>query len=122
MTRRNPEVSVARVYDAPSARGVRVLVDRVWPRGLSRDKARLDEWCKGVAPSTELRRWYGHDPQRFDEFARRYRDELKRPEPSAALTHLRELARRQPIILLTATRQVEISQAAVLAELLGKPR
>lgn len=122
MTPRKPDVTVARVYDAPSDRGLRVLVDRVWPRGMSKDKAHLDEWCKDVAPSVTLRRWYGHDPQRFDEFARRYRAELGSPGPSAALTHLRELARRQPVILLTATRRVDISQAAVLADLIRNRR
>ena len=69
-------ISVARVYDPPAGQALRVLVDRVWPRGLRKDDARLDEWCKDVAPSTELRRWYGHDRASFDEFARRYRDEL----------------------------------------------
>lgn len=112
-------VRVRRVYDEPAAQdGARVLVDRIWPRGLARDKAALQEWCKDVAPSTELRRWYGHDPVRFTEFARRYRRELQVLERSAALEHLRQLASRQPLTLLTATRRPEISQAAVLAELL----
>jgi uncharacterized protein YeaO (DUF488 family) len=66
-----------RVYEAPADDdGYRVLVDRLWPRGLSRSRARLDEWAKDVAPSADLRRWYGHDPDKFDEFARRYRGEL----------------------------------------------
>ena len=95
-----------------------MLVDRVWPRGLSKADAELDEWCKEVAPSHELRRWYGHDPKRFDEFARRYREELDRPEPAAALRHLRRLAHERPLVLLTATKDVWTSQAAVLAELL----
>jgi uncharacterized protein YeaO (DUF488 family) len=112
-------VRVRRVYEEPAAQdGARVLVDRIWPRGLTRDKAALQEWCKDVAPSPELRRWYGHNPVRFTEFARRYRCELEHPERSAALGHLRRLASRQPVTLLTATRQPEISQAAVLAELL----
>jgi uncharacterized protein YeaO (DUF488 family) len=117
------EVRVRRVYDEPQDRdGARVLVDRIWPRGLAREKAALDEWCRTVAPSNELRRWYGHDPNRFEQFARRYRAELKQPEASAALAHLRELAARRGLTLLTATRNLEISQAAVLAALLRQTR
>ena len=72
-----PEVRVRRVYDEPAGDdGARVLVDRLWPRGLTKARADLTEWCKEVAPSTELRRWYGHDPAKFNEFARRYRAEL----------------------------------------------
>ena len=98
--------------------GTRGWSSRIWPRGLTKAKAAIDEWCKDVAPSTELRKWYSHDPERFDEFGRRYRSELKEPERADALAHLRELANGQPLTLLTATRQPEISEAAVLAELL----
>ncbi|TDD63749.1 DUF488 family protein [Actinomadura rubrisoli] len=113
-------VRVGRVYDEPaSSDGVRVLVDRVWPRGLGKDKARVDEWCKQVAPSTELRKWYAHDPERFAEFTRRYRSELREPERERALEHLRGLARDGTVTLLTATKDVRISQAAVLAEMIG---
>jgi uncharacterized protein YeaO (DUF488 family) len=101
--------------------GARVLVDRVWPRGLTKARAALDEWCRDVAPSGELRSWYGHDPERFAEFSRRYRLELEDPRRAAALAHLRELAGAGPLTLLTATRQLEISQAAVLAALLAGP-
>ena len=112
-------VRVRRVYDAPEpADGSRVLVDRLWPRGLAKAKADIDEWCKNIAPSTELRKWYGHDPARFDEFSRCYRAELKQPEPAEALTHLRALAKGRPLTLLTATREAEISEAAVLADVL----
>ena len=113
-----PSISVARVYDPPAEVGTRVLVDRIWPRGLRKQEAHLDEWCKDVAPSTELRRWYGHDPERFEEFARRYRTELRQPARAAAVKHLREVAVTRPVILLTATKSVDISQAAVLAALL----
>jgi uncharacterized protein YeaO (DUF488 family) len=114
-------VRVGRVYDEPISRdGTRVLVDRLWPRGLSKSKAALDEWCKQVAPSAELRQWYGHEPERFNEFRRRYRAELTQPEPAAALQHLRELATDKTMTLLTATRRSEISEAAVLAELLNE--
>jgi uncharacterized protein YeaO (DUF488 family) len=113
-------VQVRRVYDDPGeGGGARVLVDRLWPRGLSKQKANLDEWCKDVAPSPELRKWYGHDPWRFAEFRRRYRVELKDPAHKEALGHLRELARRRRLTLLTATRDPDISEAAVLAEILS---
>jgi uncharacterized protein YeaO (DUF488 family) len=119
---RTPHVQVRRVYDGPQpGDGKRVLVDRVWPRGLSKARAHLDEWCKQVAPSTALRTWYGHDPERYDEFTRRYRAELDEPEHVAALAHLRELAAAGPLTLLTATKRSDISQAAVLAEMLGRP-
>ena len=114
-------VSVRRVYDEPEpGDGFRVLVDRVWPRGLAKDKAALDEWCKDVAPSTELRKWYGHDPDRFSEFAGRYQAELADAERAEALNHLRDLATRGPLTLLTATKQAEISQAAVIANMLRR--
>ena len=112
------DVRVRRVYDAPEAAdGTRVLVDRLWPRGLAKAKADLDEWCKDIAPSTELRQWYSHDPARFEEFSRRYKAELKEPQPAEALAHLRTLAQRKPLTLLTATREPQISDAAVLADL-----
>lgn len=111
-------VRVRRVYDAPEpADGTRVLVDRLWPRGLAKAKAAIDEWCKDIAPSTELRKWYSHDPARFDEFSRRYQAELNEPQPAEALAHLRTLARTRPLTLLTATREPQISEAAVLADL-----
>lgn len=114
-----PHVQVRRAYDPPHADdGERVLVDRLWPRGLSKARAHLDEWCKEIAPSTDLREWYGHDPDRFDEFARRYRAELDDPERAAAFARLREMATRNPLTLLTATKQSGISEAAVLAGLL----
>lgn len=114
---RTVKVKVARVYDDTSAAdGARVLVDRIWPRGLKKEAAHLDEWAKDVAPSTELRTWYGHDPAKFAEFRRRYGAELGEPERAEALAKLRSLAKERPVILLTATRDVEHSQAAVLAE------
>jgi uncharacterized protein YeaO (DUF488 family) len=113
-------VRLRRVYDEPAPDdGTRVLVDRVWPRGLRKESARVDQWAKDVAPSTELRRWYGHDPARFTEFRRRYLDELGEPERRAALDRLRDLASRGPVTVLTATRDIEHSQAAVLAERLS---
>jgi uncharacterized protein YeaO (DUF488 family) len=113
-------VQVRRVYDDPlPGDGARVLVDRIWPRGMTKERADLDEWCKQVAPSTALRTWYGHDPERFDEFARRYRQELTEAERAEALAHLRGLATDRTLTLLTATRDADISEAAVLASLLS---
>ena len=113
-----PKVQVRRAYEEPARQdGTRVLVDRIWPRGLTKDKAQLDEWCKQIAPSTALRKWYGHDPARFAEFARRYRAELEESERAEALQHLRELAKKQTLTLLTATKHAEISEAVVLADL-----
>lgn len=110
---------MARVYDEVSpGEGQRVLVDRVWPRGVRKDDPRVGMWCKGVAPSKDLREWYHHDADRFDEFAARYKEEL---HGNAALQELRTLAKQGPVTLVTATRDVDISQAAVLAKLL-KPR
>jgi uncharacterized protein YeaO (DUF488 family) len=120
MPRTKRHVQVRRIYDDPSYDdGTRVLVDRIWPRGISKERAHLDEWCTQIAPSTELRKWYGHDPARFDEFGRRYREELDDSERAEALTHLRELAGKRMLTLLTATKQPEISEATVLAELIG---
>lgn len=116
-----PGVRVASVNEAPRE-GVRVLIDRLWPRGLSKERACLDEWCRSVAPSTELRRWYGHDPQRFDEFRARYRRELGDAEPGTTLDHLVELSRERELVLLTATRDLEISHAAVLADVIAERR
>jgi uncharacterized protein YeaO (DUF488 family) len=112
-------VQLRRIYDAPLPDdGTRVLVDRLWPRGVSKARAHLDEWCKQIAPSAELRTWYHHAPDLFEEFSRRYTAELHEPEPSAALAHLKDLAAQQPLTLLTATKNPEISEAAVLVKIL----
>jgi uncharacterized protein YeaO (DUF488 family) len=117
-----PTVQVRRIYDDPHADdGTRVLVDRLWPRGMSKTRARLDEWCRTVAPSTELRTWYHHEPERFDEFTRRYLHELADPEKAAALDHLGTLAQHSRLTLLTATKAPDLSEAAVLATLLTTP-
>jgi uncharacterized protein YeaO (DUF488 family) len=113
------DVRVRRVYDEPApGDGTRVLVDRIWPRGLRKEAAALDEWLKDAAPTTELRQWYAHDPAKFDEFCRRYAAELTGSAQRAALGKLRALASGKPLTLLTATRDVEHSQAAVLSRLL----
>lgn len=114
-------VVVRRVYEpAGEDEGARVLVDRLWPRGMTKAAAGLGEWCKEVAPSPALRTWYGHDPERFAGFAERYRTELAAvPEAAEALGHLRSLLRSGPLVLLTATRDVERSGAYVLAGVLA---
>jgi uncharacterized protein YeaO (DUF488 family) len=118
MTERT-RIQVRRIYDAPSADdGARVLVDRLWPRGVSKERAQLAEWCRDVAPSTELRKWYHHDPETFGEFASRYVAELDDPERATALAHLGQLANGGTLTLLTATRDVDISEAAVLVKVL----
>ncbi|GGL02726.1 hypothetical protein Sme01_19620 [Sphaerisporangium melleum] len=114
-------VRLRRIYDEPSSDdGTRVLVDRLWPRGLAKDEARLDEWLKDVAPSDQLRVWYGHRPERFEGFRSRYLAELDDPARRRALDRLTELTRHGTVTLLTATRDVEHSQAAVLAGLLSR--
>ena len=117
-----PDVQVRRVYDEPEPQdGARVLVDRLWPRGLRKDAAQLDEWAKDVAPSTDLRKWYAHDPAKFAEFSRRYTAELATGAPRAALDELAARAAAGPVTLLTATRDAAHSEAAVLAGLLRQP-
>jgi uncharacterized protein YeaO (DUF488 family) len=112
------EIRVQRVYDESDRAhaGSRVLVDRLWPRGVAKADLAPDEWLKDAAPSTELRRWYGHDVDKFDEFAHRYHAELRHEPGSAAVDHLRDLARTGTLTLLTATRDVEHSGATVLLE------
>jgi uncharacterized protein YeaO (DUF488 family) len=112
-----PDVRIRRIYEAASARdGKRILVDRLWPRGVSKQDAHIDEWLKAVAPSTDLRHWYGHEPDKFSEFKQRYADELADADHAPAWRHLVEEAAKGTITLLTATKDVDRSEAAVLAE------
>ncbi|MFE4516962.1 DUF488 domain-containing protein [Kitasatospora sp. NPDC056783] len=114
-------IAYRRIYEEASPQdGQRVLVDRVWPRGMRKEDAGLDEWLRDVAPSTELRHWYGHDPERFAEFRRRYRAELRDARHREAAGHLRDLAAHDKLTLLTATKDADHSQAAVLAEWLAQ--
>jgi uncharacterized protein YeaO (DUF488 family) len=111
------DVRIKRIYDpAQSGDGYRVLVDRLWPRGVSRERAQLDEWARELAPSTELRKWFGHAPQRFGEFRSRYRLELAGHEDKVA--ELRTRAVEGPLTLLYAARDQQHNDATVLAELL----
>ncbi len=113
-------VAIARVYEhrATDHEQYRVLVDRLWPRGVSKEEADLDLWARDVAPSSALRRWYGHDPARLEEFATRYRAELEAAPADVALAHLLELSNGAELLLLTATRDLERSGAAVLKAIL----
>lgn len=113
-----PEVNLKRAYEPPAPRdGTRILVDRLWPRGVKKAKARIDLWLKDVAPSTALRKWFGHDPARWSEFRRRYRAELKRqPE---AFAQLRALARHGRVTLVFGARDGRRNQAVVLKSMLA---
>lgn len=109
-------LSVHRIYEEDIPDGHRVLVDRLWPRGVKKTEARWEEWLKDAAPSTELRRWYDHQIDRFEEFSRRYNEELGRSPGVDAVEHLLELAQDAELILLTATRDVDHSGARVLLD------
>lgn len=112
-----PAVRLKRIYEPPDpSDGYRVLVDRVWPRGVSKDKAAVDEWAKELAPSTELRKWFGHDPERFREFRTRYRRELGRS--AEALAALRKRSKRQRVTLVYSAKDEQHNQAVVLREYL----
>lgn len=113
------DVRLKRAYEpATEADGHRVLVDRLWPRGISRERARLDEWDRELPPSAELRRWFGHDPSRFDEFRRRYLEELRRHRPRIAA--LRRHAQSGTLTLVYSARDIEHNDAVVLAEVLRR--
>lgn len=111
-------VSIKRVYSEPHKDdGMRILVDRLWPRGLTKEKAKVDLWLKEIAPSNELRKWFGHDPERWPQFEERYRDELKQHSEQLAL--LREKAARGRVTLLYGARDEEHNEAVVLQRQLG---
>ncbi|MFE9058063.1 DUF488 domain-containing protein [Streptomyces mutabilis] len=114
-------VRVRRIYDPPEPDdGVRVLVDRLWPRGVAKDAAQVDEWPKGLTPSTELRRWYHAGEGSYEEFAERYEAELTAPEAVELLDRVRDLAGEGDVTLLTASKSPEESHASVLLRLLGE--
>jgi uncharacterized protein YeaO (DUF488 family) len=110
-------VMLKRAYEAPASEdGTRILIDRLWPRGLSKEDAALDLWMKEIAPSTELRKWFGHDPARWEEFRRRYTDEVLRN--AELLNKLRTLARQGRITLVYAARDEAHNDAVVLRDML----
>jgi uncharacterized protein YeaO (DUF488 family) len=113
-------VLIKRVYDPPApSDGYRVLIDRLWPRGITRERAHLDEWARELAPSSELRRWFGHDPARFEEFRRRYDAELA--AHGEKLRELRSRARTGTLTLVYSARDTRHNDAVVIAELLRRP-
>ena len=116
------DVAVTRIYQDPGRRvgEVRVLVDRLWPRGISRVAADLDEWAKDAAPSPGLRHWYAHDETRFEEFRQRYELELREAPAVRVVTHLADLAASSRLVLITATRDVSHTSARVLADELAR--
>lgn len=114
-------ISVKRAYDPPQAKdGRRILVDRVWPRGVTKDELRLDGWYRDLAPSTELRKWFGHDPERWPEFQKRYEAELRRAGMRERLSELAAMAKRTKVTLLYGARDEEHNQAIVLRDYLKK--
>ncbi len=119
MTKQKLSVALKRVYDEPAASdGTRVLVERLWPRGISKERAHIDLWLKDVAPSTQLRKWFNHDPQKFPEFRRRYEAELKSEAAQEALTKLHEIAKQGQLTLVFAAHDAEYSNAVVLQDML----
>ena len=111
------DVRIKRVYEPPGPDdGYRVLIDHIWPRGMTRQRARVDEWRRELAPSDELRRWFAHDPAKFDLFRTRYREELDLRCERVA--ELRQLAKRRPVTIVYAARDRDHNNAVVLAELL----
>jgi uncharacterized protein YeaO (DUF488 family) len=113
------DIRLKRAYEPASARdGYRILVDRLWPRGVSKKQAKLDEWAKELAPSSQLREWFGHEPSRFPEFRRRYIDELRADAPR--LKELRRRARTRTLTLVYSAHDSEHNDAVVLAEVLRR--
>ena len=116
-------IQIKRVYSEPSRRdGIRILVDRVWPRGFSKERARVDVWRKDLGPSTSLRKWFGHAPAKWTAFRRRYRTELTRSGMMDELNKLARLSRNRTITLVYSAADEEHNQAVVLLELLKEVR
>ena len=110
-------IRIKRAYDPPGADdGLRILIDRLWPRGLAKSKLKLDAWPKHLSPSNGLRKWYRHDPEKFAEFRKRYVAELK--AQGEGLGELRAVVKGQTVTLLTATKEIDLSHATVLRDLL----
>jgi uncharacterized protein YeaO (DUF488 family) len=119
--RRTASIAIKRAYDKPSPQdGMRILIDRLWPRGLSKAKLKIDAWPRELTPSTDLRKWYGHEPARFAEFRRRYRAELA--EHAKELAALRATVKGRAATLITATREIDLSHAAVMREMLQRKK
>jgi uncharacterized protein YeaO (DUF488 family) len=116
--KKSSTIRIKRVYDAPGGDdGLRVLIDRLWPRGIAKSKLKLDAWAKHLSPSNALRKWYQHDPEKFAEFRKRYVAELK--AQGEGLAELRSSVKGRTVTLLTATKELDLSHATVLRELLS---
>ena len=114
-------IAIKRAYDKPGPRdGLRILIDRLWPRGVSKAKLKLDAWPRDLTPSTSLRKWYGHEPARFAEFRRRYKAELAKHKEQ--LKALRAMIKGRAVTLITATRELDLSHAAVLRRILQQKK
>lgn len=112
-------IRIKRIYDQPSPRdGTRVLVDRLWPRGIKKEEARIDEWRKELAPSNELRKWFGHDPDKWEGFRRRYRQELARSGQMETLRWLAQRSRHKTVTLVFSAADKQHNQATVLKQLI----
>lgn len=116
--RQDLTIKLKRAYDEPANDdGTRILVDRIWPRGLSKERAHIDLWLKDVAPSSELRKWFAHDPARFSEFRQRYQQELATGSGQDALQKLRDLAHQQPVTLIFSAHDTDHNNAVILRDL-----
>ncbi|GAA4452825.1 DUF488 domain-containing protein [Novipirellula rosea] len=121
MSKQTPTIEIARVYDSPkSAKGYRVLVDRLWPRGVKKEDLKLDDWLKEIAPSDKLRKWFDHDVDKWDEFRERYKKELKANRD--LINSLLETAEKQSVVLLYAAKDEAHNNAVVLKEFLEQTR
>lgn len=111
------DIIIKRIYEKPARDdGYRLLVDRVWPRGISKDEAKLDEWNKDIGPSTELRKWFNHQDERFEEFAKRYKEELKLQKE--ALKEIKKISKTKQVCLLYGAKNEKFNQAVVIRSVL----
>lgn len=114
-------IKTKRIYESPSARdGLRILVDRLWPRGISKERAHIDLWDKEITPSNDLRTWFGHKPERFEEFSQKYKEELESQKP--LLKKIKEMAQKKPVTLIYAAKDEKINHALVLKEVIEKTK
>lgn len=111
------KISIKRIYETPSAKdGLRILIDRLWPRGVTKERAHIDYWYKEITPSNDLRKWFGHKPERFREFAKAYQEELT--HQTELLTKIKGFSKKQPVTLLYAAKDPKINHAIILKEVL----
>src|SRR5690606_12033237 len=119
--RKNSHMKIKRIYEKPTpSDGYRILIDRVWPRGVSKEEAKLDEWNKDIAPSTALRKWFGHKPELFDEFSVRYQEELH--NKIEELKRIKGIAKKQKLTLLYGAKNEQVNHAVILEEVLKRTK